>query len=110
MTQVALTRTFRETVLDRANADPEFRTALVEEALQAVVDGDLAEARLMLRDCINATVGFDRLSELTKVPAKSLMRMVGPSGNPTANHLLSILKILQNEVHTRAVVELRAVA
>jgi hypothetical protein len=30
---------------------------------------------------INATIGFEELSRRTKRPVKSLMRMLGPSGN-----------------------------
>ena len=36
----------------------------------------------MLRDCINATIGFEELGVLTNKPPKSLMRMFRPSGNP----------------------------
>lgn len=39
-----LTRSFRETVADRAKASPGFRAALVEEAMQALADGDVRHA------------------------------------------------------------------
>ena len=47
------------------------------------------------RDYINATIGFEELSELTGKPAKSLMRMMGPGGNPTARNLLEVVAHLQ---------------
>jgi DNA-binding phage protein len=83
---MALTRDFRETVVARAKRDPAFKTALLQEALQAFLDGEVAPGLILLRDCINATVGFGALSKETHIPEKSLMRMVGPHGNPTANN------------------------
>jgi hypothetical protein len=72
---VALTRDFRETVVARAKRDPAFKTALLQEALQAFLDGQVAPGLILLRDCINATVGFAALSKETHIPEKILMRM-----------------------------------
>ena len=102
---MALTRSFRETVASRARRDGAFRAALIEEALQAMVDGDLDEARVLLRDCINAIVGFDALSAATHLPVKSLMRMVGPRGNPTLDHLALIVNALRVHAGVRVRVE-----
>ena len=49
----------------------------------------------MLRDYVNATLGFQELEERTDIPAKSLMRMLGPEGSPSAANLSSILTALQ---------------
>ncbi|HXA23723.1 MAG TPA: transcriptional regulator [Acetobacteraceae bacterium] len=92
---MALTRSFRETVAERARHDAAFRAALIEEALQAMLDGELDEARSLMRDCINGTVGFDALSTATQLPVKSLMRMVGPRGNPTLQHFVRVIHHLQ---------------
>jgi len=46
--------------------------------------------------CINATVGFASLSKETHIPEKSLMRMVGPRGNPTASNLFAMVAALQH--------------
>lgn len=54
-----LTRDFRETVRDRAQRDPEFRRGLLEEALQAVLEGEPEVAEVLLRDYLSATVGLD---------------------------------------------------
>ena len=56
---------------------------------------DLDTGKAILRDYINATIGFDELSRRTKLPAKSLMRMLGPSGNPQARNLLEVIRHLQ---------------
>jgi hypothetical protein len=71
----SLTRDFRETVKARAERDPAFRAGLYAEAVQAFLDGDLATAKILLRDFINATVGFARLRRRIGVPEKSLMCM-----------------------------------
>lgn len=49
----------------------------------------------MLRDYVNATIGFEELAAQTGTPSKSLMRMLGPKGNPTAANLFSVLRSLQ---------------
>ena len=96
-----LTRSFRETVQARARRDVKFRQALLTEAMQALLDGDLDEGRAALRSCINATVGFEKLGAALGRSPKSLMRMFGPSGNPTAENLLGIITVLQNETGVR---------
>ena len=50
----------------------------------------------MLRDYVNATLTFERLAKQTGLPAKSLQRMLGPRGNPTAESLFAIIKALQH--------------
>jgi putative addiction module killer protein len=104
-----LTRDFRDTVRARAERDPAFRKALFQEAVQALLGGDVDDGRIALRSYINATIGFGRLSKVLRRPQKSLMRMLGPDGNPTAENLLGVISALQEEtgVHLkiRAVTE-----
>lgn len=95
VTQVALTREFKETVRARANADPAFRAALLAEVVDLFLAGDVEAGKAVLRDFINATIGFEALSERTGTPAKSLMRMVGKHGNPRADNLFAVLRALQ---------------
>ena len=90
-----LTRSFKDTVKARADRDPKFREALLTEGVEALLAGDLDVGKSILRDYINATVGFESLAEATGTPAKSLMRMFGPQGNPNARNLLSVLGQLQ---------------
>jgi len=91
-----LTRTFKATVKARAERDPAFREALLSESVDALLAGDIDTGKAILRDYINATIGFDRLAVETGTPAKSLMRMLGPSGNPNARNLFSVLSRLQS--------------
>jgi hypothetical protein len=66
----------------------------VVEALD-LKEGDPDTGKAILRDYINATIGFEELSRVTKRPAKSLMRMFGPAGNPQARNLFEVIGHLQ---------------
>jgi DNA-binding phage protein len=103
-----LTHSFNETVRERAAADPAFRAALFGQAVAALLNGDLDTAKVTLRAYINATIGFEKLAKATGTPVKSLMRMFGPKGNPTADNLSSVIGILQKKTGVR--LEVRATA
>ena len=90
-----LTHDFKETIRTRAQRDPDFRQALLREAVECIINGDLKTGKAVLRDYVNATVGFQDLERRTQIPAKSLMRMLGPKGSPSAANLTSILTVLQ---------------
>ena len=92
---MALTREFRATLLERAQKDADFRKAMLKEGVDTLLSGDVETGKAILRDYINAAVGFGQLSEATNIPAKSLMRMFGPKGNPRAGNLFQIIKHLQ---------------
>ena len=92
---MALTRDFKLTVKARVERDPAYRAALLTEVVELLLAGDVATAKTVLRDFINATVGFADLSTRTGIPAKSLMRMVSASGNPRADNLFAVLAALQ---------------
>jgi hypothetical protein len=51
---MASTRDFKETVKARVERDPEFREALLTEALEQFLAGDRETGRTMLRDFIHA--------------------------------------------------------
>lgn len=102
-----LTRAFRETVQARAKVDPAFRAGLYQEAAQAMLQGELPAARVLLRDFVNATIGFAALAARMGVHEKSLMRMLGPTGNPQAGNLLAALRALQDECRISVTVEAR---
>jgi DNA-binding phage protein len=98
---MALTRDFKETIRARVERDPRFRRELLREAVEALLGGDVATAKAILRDYINATVGFADLAEGTRVPSKSLMRMLGRGGNPRADNLFGIVSFLQRREGVR---------
>ncbi len=92
---MGLTRDFKETVKARAERDMKFREALLTEAVEQLIAGEVEVGKAVLRDYINATIGFEKLSRVTGTPSKSLMRMFGPKGNPRANNLLAVIGELQ---------------
>jgi len=104
---MALTREFKETIRARVKRDPGFRKALLREGIENLLSGEVETGKIILRDFINATVGFGKLSDVTQRSAKSLMRMLGPRGNPQARNLFKIVAYLQQaegvrfEVRTR---------
>jgi hypothetical protein len=92
---VPLTREFKETVQARIRQDQRYRKELLREGVESLLAGDLDTGKAILRDHINATIGFEELSRLTNRPAKSLMRMLGPKGNPQARNLFEVIGHLQ---------------
>jgi hypothetical protein len=95
--EMPLTRDFKETNQERARHDAFFREALLKEAIDALLSGDVETGKTVLRDYINATVGFDKLATVTKKSPKSLMRMLGPKGNPQARNFFGIVAYLQKK-------------
>jgi hypothetical protein len=93
--KMPLTRSFKQTVQSRIEKDPEFREELLREGVECLLSGDLETGKAILRDYINATIGFEKLGELTHKPPKSLMRMLGPRGNPQARNLFEVIGHLQ---------------
>lgn len=96
-----LTKDFKETVRARAQADAGFRAALLQEVVDAFLSGDVGTGKSVLRDYVHATVGFDALARAMRKSPKSLMRMLGPDGNPQASNLFAIFRILQAKERIR---------
>lgn len=96
---MALTRDFRKTVNARVKRDPEFATALLDEAVSLFLNGEPETARLILRDLVNATVGFEELAVKTSKSSKSLHRMLSAKGNPTMDNLTTILDVLRKKLN-----------
>jgi hypothetical protein len=94
---MALTREFKELVQKRIARDPAFGEALLREGIDTMLAGDVYTGKAILRDYINATVGFTKLGEATGTPTKSLICMFGPRGNPQARNLFGIIGYLQRQ-------------
>lgn len=94
---MALTRDFKETIQARVARDPAFREALLQEGVASLLAGNLDVGKSILRDYINATVGFESLGKATHTSPKSLMRMFGKSGNPQARKLFNVISYLQKK-------------
>jgi len=98
---MALTRDFRETVQARVRRDAKFRRGMLRAAVEALLGGETALGREILRDFINATLGFPALAQETGIHVKTLHQMFGPKGNPTAAKLFSIIACLQEHEGVR---------
>lgn len=96
---MALTRDFKRTVVDRVNRDPEFARALLDEACSLFLNGEPETARMILRDLVNATMGFEGLAEELSAQPKSLHRMLSQHGNPSMNNIAAIFSAVSNNLN-----------
>jgi DNA-binding phage protein len=98
MKTMALTRDFKQTVVERVQRDPKFARSLLDEAATLFLNGEPETARLILRDLVNATIGFEVLGQVTDRPAKSLHRMLSKQGNPSMDNLAAIFDALRQRL------------
>ena len=95
---MALTRDFKQTVVQRVQRDSAFAKALLDEAATLFLNGEPETARMILRDLVNATVGFEALATLTDKPSKSLHRMLSQKGNPSMDNLSAIFDAVRTRL------------
>lgn len=105
---MALTRDYKESIRERMERDPAFRRALLQDAVEVMIGGEVGLAKSLLRDYINASLGFPELGRLTGKSPKSLMRMFGPTGNPQAGNLFDVIRVLQDHEGIRLAVRAEA--
>jgi hypothetical protein len=87
----------KDSIQARAQREPAFRKALLQEGGECLLAGDVDTGKAVLRDHINATIGFEELSRDLDKSSKSLMRMFGPKGNPRASNLFAVIRYLQEQ-------------
>lgn len=102
-----LTRDAHETTVELLREDPAFARALLDEAASLMLNGEPRVARALLRDLVNATVGFESLSALIGKPSKSIHRMLSFRGNPCMDNLSAIFGALRKKL--RVEMEVRSV-
>ena len=90
-----LTIEFKEVFRASIEQDPDFGHEVLRGAVQCLLDNDLATGRALLRNYVNATIGFKQLAKSVGGQEKSLMRMLSVNGNPQAKNLLAIIDALQ---------------
>ena len=105
---MALTRDFKETIQARAQRDPRFRQALFTEAINAYLEGDTTSGKAILRDLVNATIGFEGLAVAVNKSSKSLHRMLAPRGNPSTENFFDIVRALQKKTRVKLSVTAKA--
>ena len=96
---MALTRDFNETVAARMQKDPAFVQALLGEAITLFVNGESESVKPILRDLVNATVGFEALADEIHKPAKSVHRMLSRSGNPTMGNISAVFAAIKRALN-----------
>jgi DNA-binding phage protein len=82
----------------RPNAD----SKRILKATRLLISGEAETARVILRDLVNATLGFEQLAKLTDVPSKSLHRMLSPKGNPSMDNLAAIFGAVSSKISRSA--------
>ena len=102
---MALTRAYKETVLERIKCDPEFTSALYAEAISSLVEGDKDTALSILRDLVHAHISFKTLSKHTGFDEKALHRMLGRNGNPTLENLSKVIHAIEEDLQLSTNVE-----
>ena len=63
--------------------------------MQLFLGGEPNTAKLILRDLVNATVGFEELAQRIQKPSKSVHRMLSAGGNPTMDNLSAIFSAVK---------------
>ncbi len=103
---MALTRNFKETVLERAKVDAEFRVGLLTEAAECLLNNETGVAKCLLRDYVNATLGFQELANIVNKKPTSLMRMLSDKGNPSIDNMALVISVMRQhegiELHVSA--------
>jgi len=84
-----------KTIQVRIKADPAFAEALLREATDMFLNGEAEASRLLLRDVVNATVGFEQIAKATNRPSKSVHRMLSARGNPTMESLSAVFSAIR---------------
>jgi DNA-binding phage protein len=107
---MSLTKDFRKTILTRAENDADFRRHMLTEAVNELLAGELNAGKSILRDYINATITFESLAKKLNKSSKSVHRMLGPRGNPRAENILEIIRILQEHEHVTLQVKAKQAA
>lgn len=88
MTTVSYTDSIKA-MIDR---NPEMANEVFEDAINALLAGELEEGRLLLRQYVNYTIGFQELARRTGKQDKNLMRTLSARGNPTVTNLFEIIQ------------------
>ena len=99
---MALTQDFKKTVVARVERAPAFAKELLNEATTPLISGEAETARVILRDLVNATLGFEQFAKLTDIPSKSLHRMLSPKGNPSMDNLAAIFGAVSSKISRSA--------
>ncbi len=99
----------RDAAYLRLKQDREFAIALFNEAMQLFFNGELQVTRLLLRDLVVATEGFEQLALETDKPGRSLQRMLSARGDPTMESLIKIITTLKKWLQLDIQITIKAI-
>jgi DNA-binding phage protein len=95
---MALTRNAKITIVERVRRDLDFARALLDEAATLFLNGEPHTARLILRDLVDAVIGFEALAAETGKARRSLQRMLSTKGNPSMDDLAAIFGVVRSKL------------
>ena len=83
---------YNATIKSMIEGRPEMASEMLEDAINSLLAGELDDGRLLLRQYVNATIGFQELAKRTGKHDKNLMRALSATGNPTMSNLMEIIQ------------------
>jgi len=87
--------------------DRELRRIHLRNAINHLFAQDDVDGRLMLRDIINATCGFQQIAKALDTSDKSVMGMLGEKSNPTQSNLFGIIRYLIDQEKFKASTDIK---
>jgi hypothetical protein len=79
-----------------SNQDPGFARVLLDQSVELFLAGEPVASRLILRDLITLTLGFETLAVLTHRSVRSLRAMMSCNGRPGMDGLSVIFRAIRD--------------
>ena len=80
---------------ERAQWDREFRKMMLPDTIDLLLGGEIRVGKISLRQCIYATIGYEKLGELMGKSPDDIKRLCHPDYDTSANDLFGIIKYIQ---------------
>ena len=90
---------------ERAQCDPEYRKMMLPDAIDLLLADEVSVGKIALYHCIYATIGFERLGELTSKTPDNLRQMLHPDCDTGVNDLFEIIGHIRKHEGVRLEVE-----
>jgi DNA-binding phage protein len=89
-----LTRPFSDTVHEQLRKSASFRSAYLRGTMECLVAGEIETGKTLLRDYVEGTIGFAKLSAALGRSSASLKRMFTPKANPALRSFFEVTTYL----------------
>ncbi len=96
-----LTKDFKTTIVARARRDSGFSEGLLTESIESMFNGELEVGKEIIRDLINASIGFEELGDRVETSPQSLMGMFSGKGNPQSSNVFAVIDALRQHEGVR---------